>query len=375
MKRIFTLLSICFFALTSRAQTIGMIGDFTGWAAPDVIMNTSDGVNWTVTNQAFLVTGGVKFRQDEDWAVNWGAADFPSGIGTAGGANIPVPAGVYDVTFNSTTGEYSFTAVSTGFDEIGFNGGFNSFGTPEAMVTVDGIQYAKAEFYFNANGAKFVNSTTNQVFGGLTFPAGAAVLNGAEIPLTPGFYNVGFDKSLPGYAFQQVSVGIIGDAIPTTGWSEDVDMISTDGGITHTLNNFQILDGLVKFRSNNSWATNWGGTTFPSGTSVAGDGDLPVTAGTYDITFNRITGEYNFGLANVSENQMIKVSVAPNPANELVTFTVDATDFNITLIDLSGKVVATTTSSELNISQLNSGIYTYVVNSSNGVATGKLIKK
>lgn len=375
MKRIFTLLSICFFALTSRAQTIGMIGDFTGWAAPDVIMNTSDGVNWTVTNQAFLVTGGVKFRQDEDWAVNWGAADFPSGIGTGGGANIPVPAGVYDVTFNSTTGEYSFTAVSTGFDEIGFNGGFNSFGTPEAMVTADGIQYGKAEFYFNANGAKFVNSTTNQVFGGLTFPAGAAVLNGAEIPLTPGFYNVGFDKSLPGYAFQQVPVGIIGSAIPPYDWSVDVPMVSNDGGVTFTLNGFTINDGVCKFRSNNSWATNWGGTTFPSGTSVAGDGDLPVTAGTYDITFNRITGEYNFGLANVSENQMIKVSVAPNPANELVTFTVDATDFNITLIDLSGKVVATTTSSELNISQLNSGIYTYVVNSSNGVATGKLIKK
>jgi hypothetical protein len=243
------------------------------------------------------------------------------------------------------------------------------------MITANGIQYGKSDYYFNANGVKFVNSTTNETFGGTMFPMGGAVLNGSEIPLTSGYYNVGFDKAIPGYAFQQSFVGIIGSAIPNTGWDTCVTMTSIDGGVTNTLLGFTINDGEVKFRVNGTWTTAWGGTDFPSGTASSSAGNLAVPAGTYDITFNRVTGEYDFSLASVTENQMIKVSVAPNPANEFVTFTVDATDFNITLTDLSGKVVATTTSSELNISQLNNGIYTYVVNSSNGVATGKLIKQ
>ena len=37
--------------------------------------------------------GGVKFRADTDWAVNWGAEDFPAGTGTQDGANILCAAG------------------------------------------------------------------------------------------------------------------------------------------------------------------------------------------------------------------------------------------------------------------------------------------
>ncbi len=376
MKKLFTFLSILFITMSSRAQVVGMIGDFTGWgSSPDVIMTSVDNVNWTVTNQAFLVTGGAKFRLDSDWATNWGSLDFPAGTGIGGGDNIPVPAGNYDVAFNSSTGEYTFTPVATSFDAIGFNGGFNAYGTPEVMVSADGVQYGKSDFYFNANGVKFVNSTANQTFGGATFPMGAAVLNGPEIPLTAGFYNVGFDKSIPGYGFQQVPVGIIGSAIPPYDWSADVPMTSTDGGVTFTLNNFAINDGVCKFRANASWATNWGGTDFPSGTGALGAGDLPVVAGSYDISFNRVTGAYSFQTASLTENQLVKVTVSPNPANEVVNFNIDAENFTITLVDMAGKVVATSTSNDMNISSLNNGLYTYLVNTANGVATGKLIKQ
>jgi hypothetical protein len=376
MKKLFTFLSILFISMTSRAQVVGIIGDFTGWSATgDVIMSTVDNVNWTASNQAFLVTGGVKFRLDLDWGTNWGSLDFPSGTGVGGGDNIPVPAGNYDVTFNSSTGAYTFSPVATNFDVIGFNGGFNSFGTPENMVTANGVLYGKPDFYFNANGVKFVNSTTNQTFGGSTFPMGTAVLSGSEIPLTAGFYNVGFDKSIPAYTFQEVPVGIIGSAIPPFDWSADVPMNSTDGGLTFTLNGFTIADGVCKFRANQSWATNWGGSGFPTGTATLGAGDLPVTAGTYDIFFNRLTGEFSFETASLTENQLVKVSVSPNPANEVVKFNVDADNFTITLVDMAGKVVATSTSNDMNISSLNNGMYTYLVNTSNGVATGKLIKQ
>ena len=69
--------------------------------------------NVTVGNAADFDDGGVKFRADTSWTVNWGAADFPSGIGTQDGDNIVTVAGTFDVTFNSATGEYAFTEPGT----------------------------------------------------------------------------------------------------------------------------------------------------------------------------------------------------------------------------------------------------------------------
>lgn len=374
MKRIFTLLSAVLLSASTQAQVIGMIGDFTSWSS-DVVMTTSDNVNWTVTNQTFLITGGVKFRQDADWAVNWGSLGFPTGTGLQGGDNIPVPAGTYDVTFNSSTGDYTFTAVATGFEEIGFFGGFNTFGANEPMVTADGTQYAKLDFHFTAPDVKFRNTTTAAVYGGTAFPNGTAVLNGGNIPLTAGFYNVGFDKSTLGYAFQQVPVGIIGSAIPPYDWSVDVPMNSTDGGVSFTLNGFDIVDGVCKFRANQSWATNWGGVDFPVGVATAGAGDIPVALGKYDISFNRVTGEYNFAVAGVEEIGQISAVAFPNPATDVVTFQVAASDFTIVLTDLSGKVISTSTNNTVDMSNLTAGTYVYKIISSTGFATGKLMKK
>ncbi|HJW31035.1 MAG TPA: T9SS type A sorting domain-containing protein, partial [Saprospiraceae bacterium] len=60
------------------------------------------------TYNSIDLNGEVKFRADSNWTVNWGATDFPSGIGTQDGPNIPVAAGTYGINFNSGTGEYVF---------------------------------------------------------------------------------------------------------------------------------------------------------------------------------------------------------------------------------------------------------------------------
>ena len=54
------------------------------------------------------LNGDVKFRADSNWTVNWGATDFPVGIGTQDGPNIPAAPGTYGIIFNSATGEYQF---------------------------------------------------------------------------------------------------------------------------------------------------------------------------------------------------------------------------------------------------------------------------
>lgn len=85
---------------------------------------------WETT--AELTDGFMKFRANEDWALNWGAPFphiidapgflwnservriedvFPAGEAYFNGMNLPVPAGTYRVTFNSRTGAYSFERV------------------------------------------------------------------------------------------------------------------------------------------------------------------------------------------------------------------------------------------------------------------------
>ena len=70
-------------------------------------------IDQTDTNAYFitmeLAKGEVKFRQNDAWDINWGATDFPTGTGVQNGPNIPIAAaGKYHVTFNKSTGAYSF---------------------------------------------------------------------------------------------------------------------------------------------------------------------------------------------------------------------------------------------------------------------------
>ncbi|MBK8428639.1 MAG: hypothetical protein IPL27_23005 [Lewinellaceae bacterium] len=85
-----------------------------------------------------LTDGLAKFRADNDWAVNWGAGDFPSGIGTQDGAEIPIPAGEYKVTFNSTTGAYSFEELII-FSSVGLVG----TATPTMEWNTNDVQMTK----------------------------------------------------------------------------------------------------------------------------------------------------------------------------------------------------------------------------------------
>ena len=111
------LFSLIFGALLSSgfSQSIGLIGSATpnGWTGPDtnLVQNVDSAHLWSL--EIHLTAGAVKFRQDDDWPINWGAADFPSGIGTQDGDDIPIPAaGDFTITFNSQTGAYNFAFAS-----------------------------------------------------------------------------------------------------------------------------------------------------------------------------------------------------------------------------------------------------------------------
>lgn len=340
-QKLLSIILVLFVVFQVESQSVGMLGDFNGWGN-DVMLSTTDGSNFTLSGYTFTVSGGVKFRENMSWSVNWGGTSFPSGTASLGGANIPVPAGTYNIAFNRDTGAYSFTAVSSGFDDIGFIGGFNSWAESVPMVTTNGDIYTKADFYFAAPDVKFRKDNSWSVsWGGSTFPMGTAILNGDNIPLTPGYYNVNFNNASLTYNFQIVPVTIIGPAVQD--WNTEVAMISTDGGISFTLENITLNAGEMKFRANNAWALNWGGTTFPSGTAAPNSVDetpITVEAGTYNVSFNRLTLSYNFqNTLSVESFEATSIQVVPNPAKS--DWNISSTQLveQVVLFDMTGKTV------------------------------------
>lgn len=292
---VFNLLLIT--AAFAQIGSVGIVGDATpgGWDNDTPMERISDD-EWTV--QITLIDGPVKFRADGAWTINWGSADFPSGIGVQDGNNIPVFAGDYTVTFNSTTGEYFFDVDS----DIGIVGDATPGGwdndTKMYRDQTDENKYflvvnlVTGPLKFRANGNWEVN------WGSMDFPTGVGTQNGDNIPIPSTLkYRIDFDKSTGAYAFSEVvdftTIGLVGDATPG-GWDNDTPLNRDNNNPDLWRGNVLLVDGPFKFRANNSWTYNWGGTDFPSGVAVEGGDNITAVAGNYQVTFNSSSLEYNF---------------------------------------------------------------------------------
>jgi hypothetical protein len=101
---------------------------------------------------------------------------------------------------------------------------------------------------------------------------------GGDLTGEKGFYLLEVDLTDMTWKATPTAWGIIGDATPN-GWDADQDMTWNEEkhcwSATVTL-----TDGTFKFRANDGWDINFGGN--PDNLS-AGGGNIPVTAGTYDI--------------------------------------------------------------------------------------------
>ncbi|OYQ47452.1 hypothetical protein CHU92_01010 [Flavobacterium cyanobacteriorum] len=280
------------------------------------------------------------------------------------------------VTFNKNTLAYSFVNVQN-FQSVSFLGQFNNW-VDVPMVTFDGITYTLSNFTVTAGGAKFRQTGSWAVnWGSTTFPSGVGVQDGADIPLAAGTYNITFNRQTGAYSFSYVTLSIIGNA--AAGWNTDVPLITADGNL-YTLENQVLTTGELKFRVNNNFGVaNWGGTAFPSGTGVPDGPNIPVTAGTYNITFNRLTAAYSFEAVvnNTRDFEATGIMVYPNPAQNSWNFTFTAAE-RITLADISGKIIldkaVTGTSASIDASGLSSGLYFATVYSGNSLKVIKLVK-
>ena len=93
---------------------IAMPGGYQDWNTGENVMNAMstsvENHDWYLMNVTYEDTE-LKFAADNAWDVNWGASDFPYGVGQQNGPNIPVKAGNYNVFFNDILGIYNFVAV------------------------------------------------------------------------------------------------------------------------------------------------------------------------------------------------------------------------------------------------------------------------
>ncbi len=389
-------------------DSLSIIGDATpgGWDE-DTHLNRdpSDPDLWTGVVE--LVEGELKFRAENDWAINWGGDTFPTGIAVPGGDNIVVDeAGEYLVSFNVATLEYSFLIVEA-FDVVSIIGDATPGGWDEdsdmeqdpenPSVWRLRIELTDGEAKFRANNDWDIN------WGAPDFPSGVATLGGVNIPIVAGEYRITFNSTTGEYLFDEIeeydAMSLVGRSGPFGEWPDPddggavdyfMDKDPDDGNIW-IASEVQLLDydpdddGGVKFRADTAWTVNWGAEDFPAGVAVQDGPNIQPIAGVYDIFFNSSTGEYIFSPSTSTDNALVTpadIKLYPNPTSDVVR--IDLSNIEITgqlsvkVFDVTGKMLwnqdfDNTNQMDLDLSGLNAGTYILHISSTDGLMIGKRV--
>lgn len=354
-------------------------------ASGGAVLTTADGIMFTA-KKVTLVPGNCQFSIDGTVYGSAVSPGFPTGTADAPTGNITVTTtGIdYDVTFNYSTAAYTF-AVAT-FPKIAIVGAGTQQGWPNdpqvdanEMTTTDGVTYTISHIPLTTGPIKFrQDNSWNNNWGGATWPSGTTA--GSDIPAVVGNYNGTFNRTTGAYSFTLNTVAVVGSGVG--GWppfaGNDPNQLSTVDGVNYTLNGLVVTTGAAKFRENNAWDVNSGGDTFPSGTKT--NNDIPTVAGTYNLTYNIITGAYDFGTAlAVNSFRAAAFKAYPNPTKNSWNITSNDDITSVKVFDILGKSVyaKTTSSKEVNVnaSELSKGVYFAKVSTANGTSTVKLIKE
>ncbi len=352
-----------------------------------ILMSVSAQDTYSISNTT-LSAGNVQFEVDN---VLFGGTTFPTGTAISNTDLIPVPAAFFSsITINIVTGDYSFVLIPP-VSVIGDGvGGWPPFAgnDPNQLSSSDGINYKLDKLACTVGAAKFRQDNDWAVnWGNAAFPSGTGTQGGDNIAITAaGTYDITFNRVTGLYNFTFPTIALVGAA--TGGWPGstsnpgpiDTNQMTTTDGVTYTISNVALTADICKFRANNDWAVNWGNVAFPTGTGTQGGDNIAVAAaGNYDVTLNRVTGDYNF-TTTMSVNQFgeTSFSLAPNPTKGM--FSINSDVSKVQIFNLTGQLVKTfntkAANESLSISELNQGIYFVKVTDLNlNEKTIKLIKE
>ena len=130
-------------------------------------------------------------------------------------------------------------------------------------------------------------------------------------------------------------------------------------------------------------AANWAGPFVPTELDVISSTPSTNTA-VSEVSFDRITSKATaiedlLGVAEV--NAVDSFSIYPNPVKDVVTISNNNLQINkIAIIDINGRTIKNVTvdnqtETQVNISELNSGIYFLKVETNEGISTRKIVKQ
>ena len=92
------------------------------------------------------------------------------------------------------------------------------------------------------------------------------------------------------------NIGIVGDATSNKNYDDNIPMTLIDEQKSIWETKIKLSNGSIKFRDGNSWLTNWGGESFPSGNTKWFGSNIPVKKGYYKVTLNLTDKTYEFKL-------------------------------------------------------------------------------
>lgn len=265
----------------------GLVGSATvnGWDGPDMPFYKSTEIPSLNVAYVTLTDGEFKIRKDNDWALNYGS-DANDGNLQEGGANIPIEAGTYKITFDENALTYTVESYTWGL--VG-SATVNGWDGPDMQLEYDAttdtwradVKLESGEFKFRLNNDWSVNY-------GDTGLDGVLDAGGDNIPITAGYYAVQLNLNDFTYIIEKTNVyGIVGSgyndwggAGPDAAFKPDY---SQEG--VYYIHGVTLLDGEIKFRVNNDWGINYGDTGL-DGTLEEGGDNIPSTAGVYDVVLD-----------------------------------------------------------------------------------------
>ena len=267
----------------------GVVGSAANnWGAtPDLPFWKTD-VAGVLNAYVTLTDGEIKFRENNDWANNYGSSSSSGGALTSGGGNITVTAGSYKIVMDLNNLTYTIESFSLGI----VGGAYNNWGaTPDFMLEYDEysdvfrgiVTLIDGEMKFRMNNDWGTNWGDDGADGSLE-------AGGANIQVSAGLYIATVNMNDLSYTLEPIDYvwGLVGGAYNNWGATPDAQFArdwSRPFDDLWLLNDVTLIDGEYKFRANNDWGVNYGDDG-ADGTLEAGGANIQATAGTYSFVLD-----------------------------------------------------------------------------------------
>ena len=276
-------------SLLDLSTSLGVVGSATpgGWGNENILDLPFYATATTDVYVAYVTlrNGEIKFRNNNDWSENWGD-DGADGTLDSYGANIAVSAGTYKIEVNFSSMTYTMEEYSWGI--VG-SATTNGWGGPDMMFHYNSFQDDwRAVVTLGDGEVKFRFNNDWAINYGDDGADGTMEANGANIAVSAGHYLVTMNLNTQSYTIEQMDVwGLVGSAT-ANGWDGPNDKFMPDFGINegyYYLTGAVLADGEIKVRQNDAWGVNYGDDG-NDGTLELNGANIPVSAGTYNITLN-----------------------------------------------------------------------------------------